>query len=217
MEALKREAMSELQRWLRFWKNLEAEGSPEPVYGLLSDLYSERQRSYHTLDHVSHCLDELEDARHLAKHPNEVEMALWFHDAIYDPKGRDNEVRSAELCRQVVKEAGLPEAFGRRAQDLVLATQHHGAPDGADARLLVDIDLSILGQPRDAFDNYQTNIRKEYHFVPWPEYRPARSAILRRFLDRPSIYSTEFFRQKYESRARVNLERSLGYLEDAGS
>ncbi|MHA1152879.1 MAG: HD domain-containing protein [Alphaproteobacteria bacterium] len=209
--------MSELARWSRFWGKLEAEGNPEPVYGLLLDLYSERHRAYHTLNHLSHCLDELEDARHLANHPNEVEMALWFHDAIYDPKAKDNEARSAELARHIAKEARLPEAFGKRVRELILATRHHGAPDGADARLLVDIDLSILGRPREAFDEYETNIRKEYHFVPWPEYRSARTAILQSFSNRPAIYSTDFFRRKYESRARANLERSLGNLEAAGA
>ena len=98
----------------------------------------------------------------MAEQPNQVEMALWFHDAIYDPKAKDNEQRSAELCRRTAEEAGLPEAFGRKVYDLVLTTQHHGAPEGGDARLLVDIDLSILGRPREAFDEYETNIRKEY-------------------------------------------------------
>lgn len=209
--------MSELARWSRFWEILEAGGNPEPVYVLLSDLYSERRRAYHNMSHLTHCLDELEEARHLAERPNEVEMALWFHDAIYDPRAKDNERRSAELSRRIAKEGRLPEAFGKRVYDLVLATEHHGLPDGADARLLVDIDLSILGRPRDEFDDYETNDRKEYHFVPWTEYRPARSAILRSFLDRPEICSTEFFQYKYESRAKANLERSQGNLEDTGS
>ncbi len=167
--------------------------------------------------HLTHCLDELEEARHLTEHPSEVEMALWFHDAIYDPKAEDNEERSAELSRRIAKEARLSEAFGKRVYDLVLATQHHRPPEGTDAQLLVDIDLSILGRPRDEFDEYETNIRKEYRFVPLRQYRSARTAILRRFLSRPAIYSTDFFRQKYESRARANLERSLGNLEDTGS
>lgn len=209
--------MSELARWSRLWEILEADGNPEPVYALLSDLYSERHRAYHNMNHLTHCLDEFEAARHLAEGPGEVEMALWFHDAIYDPRAKDNERRSAELSRRIAEEARLPEAFGRRVYDLVLATEHHGVPDGADARLLVDIDLAILGRPRDEFDDYETNIRKEYHFVPWTEYRSARSAILRRFSNRPAIYSTDLFRQKYESRARANLERSLGNLRDAGS
>ena len=181
-------------------------------YDVKTDLYAEPQRAYHTLRHLTHCLDELEDARHLAEHPNEVEMALWFHDAIYDPKAKDNEERSAELARRVATEALLPEAFGNRVADLVLATRHHGLPEGADACLLVDIDLSILGRPQGEFDEYETNIRKEYLFVPWDRYRSARSAVLRSFLDRPAIYSTEFFQQKYESRAKANLERSLENL-----
>ncbi len=209
--------MPELGRWARLWENLGAEGDPEPVYRLLADRYSERHRAYHTLNHVSQCLDEFDAARHLAEQPNQVEMALWFHDAIYDPQAKDNEQRSAELSRRVAKEAGLPEAFGREVTDLILATQHHEASKGTDARLLVDIDLSILGRPKDAFDEYETNIRREYHFVPRDRYRSARSAILRSFLDRPAIYSTDIFQQRYESQARANLKRSLSDLEDAGA
>ena len=209
--------MSELHRWLLFWGNAGADGNPEEVYGMLSDRYSERHRAYHTLVHLTHCLDELVEARHLTEHPNEVEMALWFHDAIYDPKAEDNEERSAALALRIAKEAQLSEAFGKRVYDLVLATQHHRPPEGIDAQLLVDIDLSILGRPRDEFDQYETNIRKEYRFVPLHQYRSARTAILRRFLSRPAIYSTDFFQRKYESRARANLERSLGNLENTVS
>ena len=209
--------MPELERWSRFWRRLEADGSPEPVYRLLSDLYAEPQRAYHTLRHLTHCLDEFEDARHLAEHPNDVEMALWFHDAIYDPKATDNEARSAELARRTAAEARLPEAFGTRVAALVLATRHQGIPEGADARLLVDIDLAILGRPQSEFDDYEANIRKEYLFVPWPEYRSARSAVLQSFLDRKAIHWTDYFRRKSESRARANLERSLRCLKGAGS
>ena len=208
--------MSEQARWSRFWGNLEAAGSPEPIYRLLSDLYSERHRAYHDMSHITHCLNELEEARHLAERPGEVEMALWFHDAIYHPGAKDNEARSAELSRRIAKQARLPEALGNRVYDLVLATEHRGLPDGADARLLVDIDLSILGRPQDQFDDYETDIRKEYHFVPPQQYRSARTAILRSFRNRPAIYSTDFFQRKYESRARANLERSLSNLEDDG-
>jgi predicted metal-dependent HD superfamily phosphohydrolase len=204
--------MSDSERWSRLWSALEAEGNPDPVYRLLSKLYSEPHRIYHNMSHLGHCLDAFDEARHLAERPGEVEMALWFHDAIYHPKAKDNEARSAELARRAATEAGLPEAFGKRVADLVLATRHQGLPEAADARLLVDIDLAILGRPRGEFDRYETAIRKEYHFVPWPEYRPARSAVLRNFLDRPAIYSTEFFQRKYENRARANLERSLENL-----
>ena len=194
------------------WLDLGARGDPEPVYDLLAERYAEPQRAYHTLTHVAHCLDEFEAARHLAAQPNQIEVALWFHDAVYDPKAKDNERRSADLCRQIVKEAGLPQAFGQAVTELILVTQHHEAPDDSDARLLMDIDLAILGQSVDIFDRYEANIRKEYHFVPPDRYRSGRSAILRGFLDRSAIFSTAFFHRRYESQARANLERSLEYL-----
>jgi predicted metal-dependent HD superfamily phosphohydrolase len=206
------ETKPELPRWSLLWLDLGARGNPESVYDLLAERYAEPQRAYHTLTHVAHCLDELEAARHLAAQPNQVEMALWFHDAVYDPKAKDNERSSAELCQQIMEEAGLSGAFGQAVTELILVTQHHEAPDEPDARLLVDIDLAILGQSVEIFDRYEENIRREYHFVPPDRYRLGRSAILRGFLDRPAIFATAFFQQRFESQARANLERSLENL-----
>jgi predicted metal-dependent HD superfamily phosphohydrolase len=95
----------------------------------------------------------------------------------------------------------------------VLETRHGTTPHEADAALLCDIDLSILGRSPKVFDQFERQIRQEYAVVPEPIYRTGRSDILRRFLSRPTIYQTAWFRQRYENRARANLERLLTTLE----
>lgn len=197
------------QRWLRFWRESGAAGDPLPLWLALKRRHSEAHRSYHVLAHVAHCLDELEDVRSLASDPIAVELALWFHDVVYDSHAKDNEAQSALLAGQVAESMGLSEARRDTIRRLILATRHDVLPAPGDESLVVDIDLAILGQPRERFDEYERQVRIEYAWVPQPIFEAKRLEILRSFLRRDSIYSTEHFRARYEDAAWANLSRSL--------
>lgn len=199
-------------RWRTFWAAAGAAGDPEPEWRSLSARYAEPHRAYHTLRHIAHCLEELDPARALAADPVAVEMALWYHDAVYDPRAKDNEDRSAELAQAAAAAMGLLPASGARVAGLIRVSVHREPAPDPDARLFADIDLAILGQPEAAFDEYERQVRAEYAGVAEPAFRAGRSAILRSFLDRPSIYGTEFFRSKYEAAARRNLSRSIARM-----
>jgi predicted metal-dependent HD superfamily phosphohydrolase len=200
------------ERWLKFWTLAGASGDPETPWALLSARYAEPQRAYHTLRHVAHCLDEFEAVRGLARDPVTLEMALWYHDAIYDPKAKDNEERSAALAADVAARMGLSAARTLRVADLIRVSTHTGLAPDPDAQLFADIDLAILGRPAEAFDEYERQVRIEYAWVPEPAFRAGRAAILKSFLDRPSIYGSDFFRRKYEESARRNLQDALQKL-----
>ena len=204
--------MTQEQRWTALWKRLGARGDASAVYDDLTTRYSEPHRAYHTLEHIGHCFDEFEQVRQLAINPDAVELALWYHDAIYDTKTKDSEERSAALAMEMVRNASLPNSFGQSVANLITATKHTSAPTDPDVQLLVDIDLSILGQSEEKFDEYELQVRKEYEWVPNDAFIVGRSTILKSFLDRPTIYSTEFFRNKYETQARRNIARSLARL-----
>jgi predicted metal-dependent HD superfamily phosphohydrolase len=96
----------------------------------------------------------------------------------------------------------------------VLVTKHDGVPSGADASLLVDIDLGILGAAPARFDEYETQVRFEYSWVPEDGFRSGRIRVLRSFLERPNIYATPRVRAEREARARENLTRSIAQLGD---
>lgn len=201
------------QQWRALWERLGARGDANAVYNDLIARYAEPHRAYHTLKHIKYCLDEFEQVRHLAKNPDAVELALWYHDAIYDTKIKDSEVRSAALAIKMVKNALLPDALGQSVTNLIMATKHSVAPVDSDAQLIVDIDLSILGQVEEKFDEYEQLVRKEYEWVPEDAFVIGRSVILRSLLDRPNIYTTQFFRDKLEKQARANIKRSLARLQ----
>src|SRR5262245_47446412 len=71
---------------------------PELGADLLSR-WAEPHRRYHTVEHLAFMLDVIERHIDLAENPDVVRLAAWFHDAVYDPRGSDNEERSVELAR----------------------------------------------------------------------------------------------------------------------
>jgi predicted metal-dependent HD superfamily phosphohydrolase len=200
-------------QWRALWQRIKAQGDPLPSYHDLVQRLAEPHRAYHTMRHIRHCLDEMACVRHLATHPDAVEMALWYHDAIYDTHASDNEAQSATLAAQMLRDASVPETFVAMISRLIMATQHHAVAEDLDTRLLVDIDLAILGQPASIFDAYEQHIRQEYAWVSHAAFLEGRTRILRRFLHRATIYATDHFRQLYEVQARINIARSLRRLE----
>ena len=93
-----------------------------------------------------------------------------------------------------------------------MATCHDAVPSGIDQQILLDVDLSILGEKPERFDEYEKQIREEYSWVPGVVFRAKRRSILKGFLKRPAIYSTTKFVGAYEAQARENLNRSIRTL-----
>lgn len=188
-------------------------GNPKESEAILKDFlkrYSEPQRAYHNLEHIVTMLDELEE---LNEGDLAIALAIWFHDAVYDPNAKENEERSAQMAKDMIGKMGLPDSLGEQVSDLVIATKHATIPTEYTAQILVDLDLMVLGKPEKVFDIYEVGIRKEYDRVPQSDFSAEHSKILQSFLDRSSIYSTLLFRDKYESTARKNLARLLEQLQ----
>ena len=200
------------QRWQTVWQKLAALRIPEDALDELIRLYSSPDRYYHNLTHIQDCLSLLDQTRPLAAHPEEVELAIWFHDAVYDPKRSDNEQKSAQWARAVIQEAGLSSDIAEKVANSILATRHLAKVTDPDAQLVVDIDLSILGRDPGIFWRYEENIRKEYAWVPEGVFEHERVKILKRFLNRPQIYYHREYRERFEATARTNLEQAIARL-----
>ena len=202
------------------WKNLMIDMSIRAdfigTFRWFERCYEEDGRYYHTLEHIDACFDEFVRVRSLLEHPNEVALAIWFHDLVYDTHQNDNEEKSALEALMFCFNSGLERSAGR-VQQLVLATRHAtGASDWtSDTCFLVDIDLSILGKSESVFTRYEHQIRREYRWVAEADFRMGRTRILESFLARQNIYHTDHFRTKYEEQARKNLARSIEKLRSS--
>jgi predicted metal-dependent HD superfamily phosphohydrolase len=206
--------MSTLEGWLRSWTELGVPTSArlQDLFAELASRYAEPHRFYHTGQHLAECFERWSELRERARHPAEVEVALWFHDAVYDTHSDSNESRSADLALDATQSLGVDAMSAQRIYDLILITRHAMMPVGQDAPLIVDTDLAILGAESVRFVEYEHQVRKEYAWVPENVFRERRAKVLRGFLERPYIFSTDLFRARYESRARENIRQSLAAL-----
>jgi len=206
--------MPGIQQWLATWAQLSlAQSAPQTdLYREVMSRYRAPRRCYHNEQHLDECFACFRQVRAEAQHPAEIEMAIWFHDAVYDSSRQDNEERSANWALCETTRFGVSREPAERIHSLILATRHDAAPIAPDARILVDVDLAILAAEPGRFDEYEKQVRQEYSWVPGFVFRRKRRELLTRLLERPTIYSTGLFRATFEPRARDNLRRSLEAL-----
>ena len=198
--------------WSFAWQAL-ARPAPLHLRLVLQTAWSERHRRYHDLVHLRECLALWTIWQGRCDRPEEVALALWFHDAVYGTSFNDNELLSAAWAARSLGQAGVASEISQRVFDLVMATCHDAEPDGRDAQLLVDIDLAILGSSPVRFKVYDRDICLEYEAVPKPKYREGRRRVLESFLKRESIYRTDVGRELLEAQARINLRDALDRLD----
>lgn len=206
--------MDLVQRWQRTWQHLDCDAAADLLDALRS-AYSEPHRAYHTLQHLAECFGHLDACPQAPSDPAALELALWFHDAVYDTHAADSEARSAAWARSALSKGAAAVGAERlgRIEALILVTQHDAAPKTGDEEILLDVDLSILGADEARFAEYEQQVRVEYCWVPEDAYRSGRARILAQFAERPALYHTQYFREALETRARANLSASLDALK----
>ncbi|MEO7940209.1 MAG: N-methyl-D-aspartate receptor NMDAR2C subunit [Burkholderiaceae bacterium] len=201
--------------WHTLWQALAPNlPASQALLDELAGRYSEPHRHYHTLEHLDACLRHLASVQDQLERPQEIACALWFHDAIYAVGASDNELRSADWARQALLAAGGAADAADRIHAAIMVTRHDQPAQTADQRLLLDVDLAILGAPPAVFDAYEQQIVREYQQVPATQFRSNRRRILQGFLDRAQIYHSATFMATREAQARANLTRSIAALAD---
>ncbi|MCP3926463.1 MAG: hypothetical protein GY714_28210 [Desulfobacterales bacterium] len=195
-------------RWNTLLKRLCNKKSDE-IYNNLIIKYSEKHRKYHNLNHIEYCLSHFGRVKHLLENEDLVEIAIWYHDIIYETSSKTNEEDSAILANDELTGLGLKDNYVDKVYEMIIATKHDVEISDKDTKYLIDIDLSILGADKELFSEYEKNIRKEYKWVPFFMYKKKRFEVLNGFLDQKFIYNTDYFREKFELKARANLNSSL--------
>ena len=159
-------------------------------------------------------LNQSEEYQGELEDPEVVDFSIWFHDVIYKSTRKDNEKKSAEFSKNVLKSLSLEDQRIEKVYNLIISTQKHQIinTNDADNAYLLDFDLSILGKPWEVYENYIQQIRREYKIYPDFLYKPARKKVLLGFLERETLYFTEKYQNLYEQQARKNLKRETDLL-----
>jgi predicted metal-dependent HD superfamily phosphohydrolase len=168
------------------------------------------ERHYHDAEHLAEVLDGVDALAAFARDVSAVQLAAWFHDAVYEGRPGDDEQRSADLAETVLTGLGVPAPRVAEARRLVLLTAGHDpAPDDQDGAVLSDADLAILASDPERYGRYVRAVRAEYSHIPEELFRAGRAAVLRALDAAPQLYRTPAARERWEARARANLAREL--------
>lgn len=169
--------------------------------------HTQSKRYYHTLQHLQHIYKELENIK-LTSH---FEFAIFYHDIIYDVKRNDNEAQSALLAKKRLTELKVDDMLQEKVFKLILETASHEASSEENS-LFLDADLAILGSSPKIYRQYLQNVRKEYALYSDRTYVSGRKKVLKSFLQKERIYRSNYFHEKYEHQAKVNIESELNSL-----
>ncbi|MFD7081020.1 hypothetical protein ACFYXV_26345 [Streptomyces sp. NPDC002181] len=186
---------------------------PGPYADRLLAAWAEPQRRYHTTAHLADVLARIDELAAHAADPAAVELAAWFHDAVYRPDRSENEERSAALAERALPELGIGAARTAEVARLVrLTVTHDPAPGDTNGEVLCDADLAVLAGAPEAYAAYAAAVRAEYGFVPEDAFRAGRAAVLRQLLGLPRLFRTPYGAAHWEAPARRNLAAELALL-----
>jgi predicted metal-dependent HD superfamily phosphohydrolase len=178
----------------------------DELFSNIKQHYTESSRCYHNQTHIQKMLDfsflyadEIQDA-------DTLQLAIFYHDIIYNSLSKNNEIESAALAVEQLSKTNFPTEKIKLVEQFIVSTQKHfPIIEQLDLPYFLDFDLAILGTERSIYIDYAEKIRKEYKWVPTFLYNKNRKKVLQHFLEREHIYFTEIFRNQYEENARKNL------------
>ena len=171
--------------------------------------YSNKKRFYHNLSHLDNLYLELLNVKNEIEDWDTLLFTLFYHDIIYKATSKENEEKSAELAKLRLNEIGFDEVKIEKCFEQILATKLHESSLNKDTNIFIDADLSILGQDWDLYSQYYKNVRKEYSVYSDFLYNPGRKKVLEHFITMQRIFKTDLFFERFEKKAKINLEKEL--------
>lgn len=176
--------------------------------------YSGRKRHYHNLKHISDMIQKYYFSyKDELKNPDEVLLAIFYHDIIYSVGHSDNELYSAVYMDGRLKGNKITEKQLSFIFDCIYSTKKHEINGIKDINYMLDFDMAILGQPWSEYTKYRKQVRKEYNIYPDCMYNKGRLSVLKSFLQQERIFKTDDFYKIYEKQARENIQKEIDFYE----
>ena len=203
----------EIDKWIKLM-NTFGFSENEEEFKMITKAYNEGHRKYHNTIHINDCLAKCELNIETKLNPK-LHLAIWYHDVIYNPFKKDNELKSAELAEKFLKRQLAKDDLIKKIKGLIMVTLHNQIPNNEEEAYMMDIDISILGSNSVTYTEYTKNVRKEYKWVPLFIYKKKRKEILEMLLNKETLYFTEYFKNNLELQARTNIENEIAQLKNA--
>lgn len=193
------------------------------TYAGYVDSETKTPRYYHNMRHILDCCEYLnkhqEDIGLFDDEYTKVFIALIFHDYVYKV-GRDSEKNESEsaICTGAILSLFFYQNKDDRwktwlddVEELINQTNHFGVEctDNYSHKVIRDIDLMGLGSSWENFKRNAELIRMEHQMYSDQEFYEGRMKFYETMLHRENIFHTSYFIEKFEEKARSNIERAI--------
>ena len=161
------------------YQNLLKEYVNHRTIPLLYNNWTKIGRYYHNLDHLNDVISYIEKWRHRFTRSEfeQLILAAFFHDAIYDPRNpKTNEDKSKKLFRDSY--IGKNERFSL-VDDAIDCTKERKQPALFPLKIFWEADNQVFRKDWMDVLKWERGIRREYSFAPDDKYKEARINFLK--------------------------------------
>ncbi len=196
------------------YKYIDDESIVNQYWSEILKKYSSKSRHYHNLYHLYNMFNRVEDFKDEIFDLDVLKFSIWYHDIIYKSTRKDNEKKSADISEKRLKSLRINEKRLNFVKKLIVSTKNHQIiiEGNTDNAIFLDLDLSILGTDWHNYKKYTESIRREYAIYPDFMYNNGRKKVLNHFLERKTLYFTQVYQTKFETKARENLIKEIELL-----
>lgn len=182
----------------------------EKYISIVKPYYDEPHRIFHNWDHIEYGLNIF---KKLDTGTTEQVIAWLFHDIVYNPTRKDNEVLSAELAKKYIQDSGDEKIISINDIITIIYDTISHVPSNTLSALVLDIDMSSLADKQYAeFERQRLLAAKEYVSFGRDLVLAGTKAFIVKTLQQDRIFTTEYFKPM-EPIARANLTAYLAGLD----
>ena len=176
--------------------------------------YRDKSRGHHSLKHVEECIDWVRgDLKKEISRPVMMELAFYWHDAVYVATRHSNETESAALAIVDLSKTEIQIFEMAEVMTFILTYEGGLKPTTNDAKYFRDIDYWIIGSPRERYLSYMKGIEKEYlPFYSPEEYCSGRLKFLGTLRNQDRLFLTDYFEDNFRQAAIENIDFEISSL-----
>ena len=179
----------------------------------IRDEYMKKWKTYHNLNHIYSMIKQYEENQ-----VNDINFwyAIWFHDIVYIPMRKDNEMHSIKMFEDFYNENKNElnnKIHCTEVNEYIKETENHLlSKENNNKKIDMFLDFDMMIMATDNIEQYENEIRGEYSNISTEEYNKGRSDFLNKILSKPHIYRTDSYISQYEEKARHNINKLLKQL-----
>jgi predicted metal-dependent HD superfamily phosphohydrolase len=150
-------------------------------------------------------------------------LAIFYHDVIYRPTSKRNEVNSIQFMLSLLSDTGISSELLSKAANGIQATAMHLDNDvDPNAEKLLDLDLHTFTYEPEAFGKVNESVKMEFYrendknFKGYTklEYLNGRRSFLNKLNSKKSFFRTPWFKENFENIAKQNLKNEIELTEN---